>query len=153
MSRSNSRKPENEESYKFWERKIQQWQFSDFSQAEFCRREGLKANAFSYWKNRIRLKSANSKSEKLNLQPKQPGKPARSTFCNNSPAFIRFPLPEANDPGANRAQGLKTADAMSQQPPVMIAEIIDDTDARRLRIFSGADQATVKSLVAQFCQR
>lgn len=152
MSRSNSQKQENEESYKFWEKKVQQWQFSDYSQAEFCRQEGLKANAFSYWKNRIHLKSAN-KSGKLNLRPKQPSKPASSTSCSNSPAFIRFSLPEANAPGASRAASLKPADELSPQPPVMIAEIIDDADARRLRIFSGADQTTIKSLVAQFCQR
>ena len=42
----------------YWHVQIEAWQRSWMSQARFCRREGLKAKAFSYWVNKFRKEKA-----------------------------------------------------------------------------------------------
>ena len=37
---------------KFWQAHIKAWQESDLSQAEYCRRQGLKSHNLSYWVNK-----------------------------------------------------------------------------------------------------
>ena len=37
----------------YWQEQIQQWKNSGLSQAEFCRRNGLKPHQWWYWKKRL----------------------------------------------------------------------------------------------------
>ncbi len=41
----------------FWEHNIKNWKKSGLSQAEYCRRNSLKARSFTYWKGRLKTKS------------------------------------------------------------------------------------------------
>lgn len=39
----------------FWEKHIKHWQGSSLTQAEYCRRNNLKAKLFTYWKRRLKV--------------------------------------------------------------------------------------------------
>lgn len=39
---------------KYWQRMLSAWEASGMTQAEFCRRRGLKAVTFAWWKRRLR---------------------------------------------------------------------------------------------------
>jgi len=39
---------------KYWERLVAAWEKSGLSQAEFCRRRGVKVSAFAWWKRQLR---------------------------------------------------------------------------------------------------
>lgn len=62
----------------YWAEKIQQWEQSGLSQAEFCKRYSIAPSSFYSWKSRL-LKNKNGKSAKPNrLIPIQASK-SRST--------------------------------------------------------------------------
>lgn len=51
MARAETNHP-REQKRKFWREHIASWQETDISQAEYCRRNGLKSKSFTYWKKR-----------------------------------------------------------------------------------------------------
>jgi len=48
-----SRAEEQTEKRKFWKEQIQNWQESNLTQVEYCRKNNLIPHRFTYWKNRI----------------------------------------------------------------------------------------------------
>ena len=50
----------------FWQKHISQWSKSGLTQAEYCRRNGLSAAAFHWWKGELQRKS------KLQKKPSTP---------------------------------------------------------------------------------
>lgn len=42
---------------KFWEEHIEKWKLSKLSQREYCRRNGLRPNRFTYWKCKFQNQS------------------------------------------------------------------------------------------------
>ncbi len=45
-----------------WRRRLNQWERSGLSQAAFCRRHGLKAVTFGWWKRKLGTASASSQA-------------------------------------------------------------------------------------------
>lgn len=39
---------------KYWARRVESWEKSGLTQAEFCRRRGVKAVTFAWWKRKLR---------------------------------------------------------------------------------------------------
>lgn len=58
----------------FWKTHVEQWQQGGLSQSAYCRRHGLKANSFYYWRRRI-------------LSP--PGEVSLSTRCPTGAFFVQ----------------------------------------------------------------
>ena len=52
----------------FWQKHISQWSKSDLTQAEYCRRNGLSAAAFHWWKGELRRKSKAQKDSSTSMQ-------------------------------------------------------------------------------------
>lgn len=128
----------------FWKTKIEEWKSSHSSQAEFCRSEGLSETGFSYWK--VKLASIGKKAASKKVRAATAA--GKSKSAPEVPTFIRFPMSEDSDEsGPNLAE---PASVKSTSTSELAAEVIDASSGRRLRIFNGADQATVKYLLALF---
>ena len=50
----------------YWQRQFEQWQTSNLTQPEFCKRNDLNYTTFSYW--RSRLSTTNKKFKPSNIQ-------------------------------------------------------------------------------------
>jgi len=50
------RQIENEEKRRKWEKHIETWEESGFTQTEFCRIHGLNVGQFTYWKSQLKRK-------------------------------------------------------------------------------------------------
>lgn len=48
-------RPRDPEKRRFWEAQLRAWQRSGLTQAEYCRRQGLKRRLFGFWKRRLSL--------------------------------------------------------------------------------------------------
>jgi hypothetical protein len=48
---------ENLQKRKFWQAHVKAWKDSNLSQAEYCRRQGLKTHSLCYWVNKKSAKS------------------------------------------------------------------------------------------------
>jgi len=53
MTPIKSRKEASEEKCRFWKQHITDWQASELSQAEYCRKYQLKVHRFVYWKKKF----------------------------------------------------------------------------------------------------
>lgn len=51
MAKAKSNHPQKQKR-KFWKKHIASWQETEISQAEYCRRNGLKTKSFTYWKKK-----------------------------------------------------------------------------------------------------
>jgi hypothetical protein len=52
----------------YWRRHISKWSKSALTQAEYCRRNGLSAAAFHWWKGELRRKSKVQKESSTSMQ-------------------------------------------------------------------------------------
>lgn len=134
-SRSGSRDMAKEE---VWRNRIEKWRASNLSQAEFCRKEGLSPNTFASWKTIIARRDAGRNSRK----PADPN----STTETVAPGFVRLSL----DDVVKEREELREQASRTAGERVLAAELIDANTGRKLRIFNGADQAVVASLLVVF---
>jgi hypothetical protein len=102
-------------------------------------------DTFCYWKSVIAQRDAeearSNKGRRVQtakeLQPDVPPVP--------QPLFTRFAIADlsSEEPGAPSRQS-----GQSRVTPSLAAEVVDANNGRRLRIFNGADQATVTALIS-----
>ena len=134
----------------FWREKLKQWRESGQSQAAFCRVHELNENSFSYWKmetkKRDLLCSAASTPEKRLKGSEEKPRQRKMEVSASTPAFVRFAISDCHSPETVETEESKARESPSQQ--VIAAEIVDASTGRRLRIFNGADQATVATLLS-----
>ena len=52
----------------YWQKHISKWSKSGLTQAEYCRRNGLSAAAFYWWKGELRRKSKAQKESSTSMQ-------------------------------------------------------------------------------------
>ena len=52
----------------YWRKHISKWSKSGLTQAEYCRRNGLSAAAFHWWKGELRRKSKAQKASPTSIQ-------------------------------------------------------------------------------------
>ena len=68
-----TRQMAREEKRCFWHNHIQGWRESGLNQIDYCRRQGLKRDQFTYWKGRLAQDSSSISlapvAMKVNLQP------------------------------------------------------------------------------------
>lgn len=136
---------EEHEPSRFWKKTIQDWKKTKLSQSEFCRIHGLRPTSFSYWKNKI--------EQMAHTPPRRNQKQIASSGASREVSqapFIRFSVPGAQH---NRQSELWPAEEPARLgASVVAAELIDKDNGLTLRIFHGAEPATVDSLVARFLQ-
>jgi len=46
-------RPKDSEKHRYWEAQLRAWQRSGLTQAEFCRRQGIRPKRFGSWKRRL----------------------------------------------------------------------------------------------------
>jgi len=66
---------------RYWRRWLGKWERSGLTQAEFCRRHGLKAASFAWWKHRLGEAAGSLRSIPRRSQERP------------SPEFVEFPAP------------------------------------------------------------
>jgi hypothetical protein len=128
----------------FWRGTVKQWKGSGKSQAEFCREAGLNANTFSTRKRLIEGIEDEARRDRRRR------KPAADSFSHvdtgTAPAFIRFAVTDEPET-ANAGDQFMRSETPTRMPTVA-AELTDASNGRRIRIFNGADQATVTALIS-----
>lgn len=105
------------------------------SQAEFCRKEGVSPNTFASWKTIITRRDAAAAG---------PGAGAKRARKEGTPGFIRLSLEEV----VKDEQESGKTNRRSPDNHLVAAELIDASGGRKLRIFNGADQSIVASVIA-----
>lgn len=78
------------EKAQFWKQHFAAWQASSLSQAEYCKRHGLKVSNFAYW--RTRSKKRQRKLMPLSFAPHAPVS-ASDRLVLDLPQGIRLELP------------------------------------------------------------
>lgn len=69
---------------KYWRRMVTAWESSGLTQAEFCRRRGLKAVTFAWWKRQLNTGA-----------PGRGGRGRRKVSAGSSkPSFVEVALPD-----------------------------------------------------------
>jgi hypothetical protein len=127
-----------------WRERLRQWRESNQSQAAFCKEHGLSENSLSHWKRVISERDAEARSAKAATSNKRKGTERENLndaeVSTSTPAFVRFAAETFEADGSKLKE--------SSGNPVIAAEIVDASTGRRLRIFNGADQATVATLLS-----
>ena len=125
----------------YWRKVLKQFGDSRQSQSAFCRERGLNQNTFSYWKSAISdrdAEAARSIKAGRSRPPVAPDAPATP-----QPVFARFAISDlAAELGAPSPQSTQS------ESPGIAAEVVDASNGRRVRIFNGADQATVAAVLS-----
>jgi len=83
---------------KYWQRMVEAWQASGLTQAEFCRRRGLKAANFSWWKRRLGQTAGHGAGSGQGGRGagRKPGTTGRKSGTKQSrPCFVEVALPDA----------------------------------------------------------
>lgn len=128
----------------FWRDILKQFGKSKKSQAAFCRERGLSENTFSYWKSVISGRDAEAARSIKAGRSRPPVVVQSDAPVTPQPGFMRFAV---SDLAAESCA--PTAPSMQPEtPPGIAAELIDASNGRRVRIFNGADQATVAALLS-----
>ena len=132
----------------FWREKLRQWRESGQSQAAFCREHELGENSFSHWKRVISEREAKGKPVKSasSIEVKGIDEPHMMEADGSAPTFVRLGVADCLDAEEVEADESRSKGSASQ--PMIAAEIVDASSGRRLRIFNGADQVTVASLLS-----
>ena len=99
---------------KYWMRKLAAWESSGLTQAEFCRRRGLKAVTFAWWKRQL-VGTADRGGRGRNAGGR--GTRRRASTGPSKPAFVEVALPgaavadgsSASAPGAALEAGYEVA--------------------------------------------
>lgn len=137
----------NNDQEDFWRIKVNQWQQTGKTQAEFCKEEGLNANTFSRWKRLLPKRDLQARRSARTRQRSVAANTSRVGTAEAGPAFIRL---ELSDPGEESTAATKRVPLPEQAaaPVSVAAELIDLGNGRRVRIFNGADQPTVAALLS-----
>ena len=133
----------------FWREKLKQWRESGQSQAAFCKIHELSENSLSYWKMEIKKRDAIARSAAFTPEKKLKGgeeKPHQKKKEVSQPAFVRFAMSDCQCAETIKPETSKPKE--SSVNPIIAAEIVDASTGRRLRIFNGADQATIATLLS-----
>jgi hypothetical protein len=78
---------------RYWQRWLVKWERSGLTQAEFCRRHGLKAVNFGWWKRKLG-------------EPAEPLRPmVRRRRGRSSAEFVEFALPESSTASSRCSSG------------------------------------------------
>jgi hypothetical protein len=124
----------------YWRKTLRRWQEGGLTQAEFCRKEGLKVNTFSSWKHVLQARDLH-----VQWRPeKSQAAPDANPLVNHS--FVAVDLTPDDFSSNNRARQSSAGD----QPDRLVAEIVDASKGRSLRIFQGASADTVSVLISAF---
>jgi hypothetical protein len=133
---------------RFWRGALDEWQESGQSQAAFCRTHGLSENSFSHWKRVIATLDSKARSAMSGAHKKL--KKREDSHTNevqaSTPTFVRYAVAGGEIADAVETEQWKRIEVSGQ--PVIAGEIVDASTGRRLRIFNGADQATVAILLS-----
>ena len=140
----------------FWREKLKQWRESGQSQAAFCKTHELSENSLSYWKMEIKkrdamVRSAASTPDKKLKKGEEKPRQRKMEMGTSPPAFVRFAVSDCESTETVETEGAKAKASRPKESPfqqVIAAEIVDANTGRRLRIFNGADQATVATLLS-----
>ena len=126
------------------------WRESNQSQAAFCKVHGLSENSLSHWKKVISERDVKARSPKAatskNLKVDKERNLNDTEVSPSTPAFVRFAATGKQIADTFQADGSRSRESSSN--PVIAAEIVDASTGRRLRIFNGADQAIVATLLS-----
>lgn len=71
----------------YWQRMVTAWEASGLSQAEFCRRRGLKAVTFAWWKRRLVGTGGGHRRRGRGAQ-------RQTSAGQKGPAFVEVALPD-----------------------------------------------------------
>jgi hypothetical protein len=135
---------------RIWREALDEWRQSGQSQAAFCRTRGLSENSFSHWKGVIATLDSKGRSAMSGAHKKS--KRSENLRTNevqanlSTPTFVRYAIA-----GGELADTIETEQSKrieEARQPVIAGEIVDASSGRRLRIFNGADQATVAILLS-----
>jgi len=85
---------------KYWMRKLAAWESSGLTQAEFCRRRGLKAVTFAWWKRR--LVGTTGRGGRARIAGGRVTR-RRTSAGQGKPAFVEVALPGAAVTDGSRA--------------------------------------------------
>lgn len=86
---------------KYWRRMLTAWEASGLTQAEFCRRRGLKAVTFAWWKRQLGGSTGGGSRGRGVRRPASAGQ--------NKPSFVEVTLPGAGATGGSRTSAPGTA--------------------------------------------
>ncbi len=121
---------------RYWRQKLKLWRESGMSQAQFCKEHNLNANTLSSWKYIIKDRDILESSAPPSSKEKLP------------PTFARIELAEA--------ESVATPSGIAQSgtnSSMITAELINAETGMKLRIFSGADQATLAAVLSAWSGR
>lgn len=79
---------------KYWGRMLAAWEASGLTQAEFCRRRGLKAVTFAWWKRQLAGRTARRGR-------RTPGSRTSGGRAERNPSFVEVALPRATVTGGS----------------------------------------------------
>ena len=86
---------------KYWRRMVAAWESSGLTQAEFCRRRGLKAVTFAWWKRQLGGSTGGGSRGRGARRP--------ASVVQNKPSFVEVALPGTGATGGSRASAPGTA--------------------------------------------
>jgi len=129
-----SSRPQSEAA-SFWGRLLKEWARSGLSQAEFCRRRGLNAGTWAWWKRQL-TGPARSPRATPRSRPIRSSREGRSQRPPLRPAIPFFEVPVPGDPTRSR-----------EQTPTPAYELVLAHD-RVLRIPTPFDADTLGRLIA-----
>ncbi len=132
----------------FWRNKLEQWKESGKSQSQFCREEGLNPNTFSSWKRVIPEREAESRRSGRVRKHSPSTNSSLVGHVDVAPAFIRLAISDAAENDADTENRVAQPERSAYAQPSIAAELTDAGSGRRVRIFNGADQATVAALLS-----
>jgi hypothetical protein len=127
----------------YWRKVLKQFGESKQSQSAFCRERGLNQNTFSYWKSAISDRDAEAARSIKAGRSRPPVAVRPGVPATPQPVFARFAISDLEaEPGAPSPQSTQS------ESPGIAAELVDASNGRRVRIFNGADQATVAAVLS-----
>jgi len=115
---------------RYWRQMLGLLNESGLSQAQFCKEHNLNANTLSSWKYTIRDRDKELASK-------------TSSKHTTSPKFTKI---ESSEPVTESAHAFVQQASVSAS--TITAELINAETGTKLRIFSGADQATLSAVLA-----
>jgi len=131
----------------FWRVKVNEWQQSGKTQAEFCKEEGLNAGTFSHWKRLLPKRDIQARRSARTRQKLVAADTSQGGCAEAGPAFIRLELSDPVEQSTTAAKRVLLPEQTDGLTSVA-AELLDLGSGRRIRIFNGADQPTVAALLS-----